>query len=179
MRGGQEGGKHAVVCFEHSFHGRSMGALSVTRNKKYQTPFEPLIPGVRAGVLNDYNGLEELIKEDTCGVILEPIQGEGGVNAAEVDWVRAVVRRAREVGAVVIFDEIQVRATLLICFVAGAGKSGLACPHARRARRFFVSCSLGRGTQRREIHRRGLGASPTCVIRGTSLGLAKAPKTYR
>ncbi|KAI0309256.1 acetylornithine aminotransferase [Amylostereum chailletii] len=104
-RGGAS--KTAIVCFEQSFHGRSFGALSVTANAKYQDPFVPLVPGVRVGKLNAYEGLEELIKEDTCAVIMEPIQGEGGINAAEVDWVRAMVKRAREVGAVVIFDEIQ------------------------------------------------------------------------
>ncbi|KAA1466112.1 acetylornithine aminotransferase [Dentipellis sp. KUC8613] len=99
--------KHEIVCFEQSFHGRTLGALSVTANPKYQDPFAPLIPGVKVGKLNVEEGLRELIGEKTCAVIMEPIQGEGGVNAAEVNWVRQVVKRAREVGAVVIFDEIQ------------------------------------------------------------------------
>ncbi|KAI0068991.1 acetylornithine and succinylornithine aminotransferase [Artomyces pyxidatus] len=104
-RGGAS--KIEIVCFEQSFHGRSLGALSITSNSKYQDPFRPLLPGVRVGKLNVREGLEELIGEQTCAVVLEPIQGEGGVNAADVDWVREVVKRAREVGAVVIFDEIQ------------------------------------------------------------------------
>ncbi|KAI0040703.1 acetylornithine aminotransferase [Auriscalpium vulgare] len=104
-RGGER--KHEIVCFEQSFHGRSLGALSITVNAKYQSPFAPLLPGVRVGKLNVLEGLEDLITKDTCAVVLEPIQGEGGVNAAGVDWVRRVVTRAREVGAVVIFDEIQ------------------------------------------------------------------------
>ncbi|KAG6903369.1 hypothetical protein C0995_013122 [Termitomyces sp. Mi166 len=99
--------KTGIVCFEGSFHGRSMGALSVTANPKYQAPFAPLIPGVGVGRLNNYAGLEILINEDTCGVIVEPIQGEGGINAAQVDWLRALRQRCDEVGAVLIYDEVQ------------------------------------------------------------------------
>jgi len=104
-RGG--GTKTEIVCFEQSFHGRSFGALSVTSNSKYQDPFAPLVPGVRVGELNRYEGLKDLITDDTCAVIVEPIQGEGGVNSADVQWMRELVGRARETGAVVIFDEIQ------------------------------------------------------------------------
>ncbi|TFK76161.1 acetylornithine aminotransferase [Pluteus cervinus] len=99
--------KTRIACFEHSFHGRSMGALSVTINPKYQAPFEPLIPGVDVGRLNDMDGLEKLVGQDTCAVIVEPIQGEGGVNPANVEWLRALRKRCDEVGAVLIFDEIQ------------------------------------------------------------------------
>jgi acetylornithine aminotransferase len=102
--------KTEIVCFEQSFHGRSFGALSVTSNSKYQDPFAPLVPGVRVGKLNQSEGLKDLINENTCAVIVEPIQGEGGVNGAEVQWMRELVGRAREMGAVVIFDEIQVSA---------------------------------------------------------------------
>jgi acetylornithine aminotransferase len=105
-RGGLE--KIEIVCFEQSFHGRTFGALSITSNPKYQDPFAPLLPGVRVGKLNQHEGLNELITDKTCAVVLEPIQGEGGVNAANIDWVRKVVSRAKGVGAVVIFDEIQV-----------------------------------------------------------------------
>jgi len=102
--------KIEIVCFEQSFHGRSLGALSVTSNSKYQDPFSPLVPGIRVGQLNRSEDLENLITENTCAVIVEPIQGEGGVNSADVDWMRKLVRQARDKGAVVIFDEIQVRA---------------------------------------------------------------------
>lgn len=100
--------KIEIVCFEQSFHGRSFGALSVTSNSKYQDPFSPLVPGIRVGQLNRSEDLEDLITENTCAVIVEPIQGEGGVNSADVDWMRKLVRRARDTGAVIIFDEIQV-----------------------------------------------------------------------
>ncbi|KAI0003026.1 acetylornithine aminotransferase [Russula compacta] len=99
--------KTEIVCFEQSFHGRSFGALSVTSNSKYQDPFRPLVPGVRVGELNKSEGLEDLITENTCAVIVEPIQGEGGVNSADIQWMRKLVQRARDTGAVVIFDEIQ------------------------------------------------------------------------
>lgn len=99
--------KTEIVCFEQSFHGRSFGSLSVTSNSKYQDPFSPLIPGVRVGQLNRSEDLEDLITENTCAVIVEPLQGEGGVNSADVDWMRKVVRRAQDTGAVTIFDEIQ------------------------------------------------------------------------
>ncbi len=102
--------KTEIVCFEQSFHGRSLGALSVTSSSKYQDPFRPLVPGIRVGQLNRSEDLEDLITENTCAVIVEPIQGEGGVNSADVDWTRKLVRRARDTGAVIIFDEIQVSA---------------------------------------------------------------------
>lgn len=101
--------KTRIVCFENSFHGRSMGALSVTINAKYQKPFMPLIPGVDVGKLNDLEGLENLVGEDTCAVIVEPVQGEGGIHNASEEWLRALRKRCDDVGAVLIFDEIQVR----------------------------------------------------------------------
>jgi len=100
--------KTGIVCFENSFHGRSMGALSVTSNPKYQRPFEPLIPGISVGKLNDVAALKGLVSDDTCAVIVEPIQGEGGINAPSEAWLRALRKRCDEVGAVLIFDEIQV-----------------------------------------------------------------------
>ncbi|CAK5276041.1 unnamed protein product [Mycena citricolor] len=104
-RGGEQ--KTGIVCFENAFHGRSMGALSVTPNPKYQGPFAPLIPGVSVGKMNDHEGLQTLVTGETCAVIVEPIQGEGGVTAAHADWLIALRKRCDEVGAVLIFDEIQ------------------------------------------------------------------------
>lgn len=100
--------KTRIACFKNSFHGRSMGALSVTSNTKYQAPFTPLIPNVDVGKLNDYGGLQMLVTEDTYAVIVEPIQGEGGINTAETEWLKFLRKRCDEVGAVLIFDEIQV-----------------------------------------------------------------------
>ncbi|KAI3612574.1 acetylornithine aminotransferase [Moniliophthora roreri] len=103
----KECSKIRITSFEQSFHGRSTGALSVTNTPKYQLPFVPLVPGVDVGKLNNFDNLNTLIGEDTCAVIVEPIQGEGGINAASPDWLAAVRRRCDEVGAVLIFDEIQ------------------------------------------------------------------------
>jgi len=100
--------KIRIASFAGSFHGRTLGSLSVTNNAKYQVPFAPLLPGVDVGRLNDVEGLERLVTDDTCGVIVEPIQGEGGINVADMEWLRALRKRCDETGAVLIYDEIQV-----------------------------------------------------------------------
>lgn len=135
--------KDHIVCFENSFHGRSMGSLSVTSNPKYQKPFQPLIPHVDIGKLNDISALEQLITENTCGVIVEPIQGEGGINVPSEEWLRALRKRCNDVNAVLIYDEIQVctgargRVTTILIFLlrrsaacSGAAISGRipSCP---------------------------------------------------
>ncbi|KAK7060340.1 acetylornithine aminotransferase [Paramarasmius palmivorus] len=99
--------KIRIASFEQSFHGRSIGALSVTNTPKYQLPFAPLVPGIDIGKINDFGNLTALVGEDTCAVIVEPIQGEGGINAASQEWLAALRRRCDAVGAVLIFDEIQ------------------------------------------------------------------------
>jgi acetylornithine aminotransferase len=108
--GKQRGGdsKVGLVCFERAFHGRTFGALSVTPQPKYQKPFAPMVPGVKIGHLNDVAALETLVDETTCGVIVEPIQGEGGVYEATEEFLTALRERCNKVGAVLIYDEIQV-----------------------------------------------------------------------
>ncbi len=101
------GEKYEIVSFYNSFHGRTMGALSATPNPKYQKPFSPMIPGFRHGAYNDAAGINELVTENTCGVIVEPIQGEGGVNVATPNFLQTLRDRCNEVGAVLIYDEIQ------------------------------------------------------------------------
>ncbi|KAL2871962.1 acetylornithine transaminase [Aspergillus lucknowensis] len=101
------GAKHEIVSFNNSFHGRTMGALSATPNPKYQTPFSPMLPGFKYGKYNDVAQLQDLVTEKTCGVIVEPIQGEGGVHVATPEFLSALRKRCDEVGAVLIFDEIQ------------------------------------------------------------------------
>jgi acetylornithine aminotransferase len=101
------GAKHEFVSFFGSFHGRTMGALSATPNPKYQTPFAPMIPGFRYGAYNDVAQLDTLITDKTCGVIVEPIQGEGGVNVATPEFLLALRQRCDQVGAVLVYDEIQ------------------------------------------------------------------------
>ncbi|MCS7107454.1 MAG: aspartate aminotransferase family protein [Acidilobaceae archaeon] len=106
-------GRKKLVSFLGSFHGRSMGALSVTGNQSYRRPFEPLVPGVE---FLPYNSLESIkaIDQETAGVILEPVQGEGGVVPAKAEFFKAVAERSREVGALLIVDEVQ----------AGFGRTG-------------------------------------------------------
>jgi acetylornithine aminotransferase len=101
------GAKHEVVSFHNSFHGRTMGSLSATPNPKYQKPFAPMLPGFRYGTYNDVAAIKDLVTENTCGVIVEPIQGEGGVIVATEEFLVALAARCREVGAVLIYDEIQ------------------------------------------------------------------------
>ena len=101
------GNKYEVVSFQNSFHGRTMGSLSATPNAKYQKPFAPMLPGFKYGTYNDETSLESLITSHTCGVIVEPIQGEGGVNVANVSFLQALRDRCNKVGAVLIYDEIQ------------------------------------------------------------------------
>lgn len=96
-----------IVSFEGSFHGRTYGSLSATPNKKYQPPFGPMLPGFRYGTFNDVDAVPDLITKDTAGVIVEPIQGEGGINVATPEFLQALRKRCDEVGATLIFDEIQ------------------------------------------------------------------------
>ncbi|KAI1275878.1 acetylornithine and succinylornithine aminotransferase [Xylaria sp. FL0933] len=101
------GSKYELVSFQGSFHGRTMGSLSATPNPKYQKPFSPMVPGFKYGAYNDVGAINELVNDKTCGVIVEPIQGEGGVNVATDEFLIALAKRCREVGAVLIYDEIQ------------------------------------------------------------------------
>jgi len=101
------GEQHEIVSFNNSFHGRTMGALSATPNPKYQKPFSPMIPGFKYGTYNDETAVKGLVTEKTCGVIVEPIQGEGGVNVATPSFLQTLRNRCNEVGAVLIYDEIQ------------------------------------------------------------------------
>ncbi|KAI8343678.1 pyridoxal phosphate-dependent transferase [Chlamydoabsidia padenii] len=99
--------KYKVVAFTNAFHGRSMGALSATFNPKYQAPFAPLIPGFVTAPYNDIDGALKVIDQDTCGVIIEPFQGEGGVHAASEPFLKALRQRCDRMDALLIYDEIQ------------------------------------------------------------------------
>ena len=101
------GRKVEIVSFQNSFHGRTMGSLSATPNPKYQKPFAPMLPGFRYGTYNDEANINDLVTMETCGVIVEPIQGEGGVIVANSIFLQALRDRCNEVGAVLIYDEIQ------------------------------------------------------------------------
>lgn len=100
--------KTEIIAFENAFHGRTMGALSVTANPKYQAPFAPLIPGVHTANTNDIETVKQVIsKEKTAAVIIEPIQGEGGVNAVDETFLVELKKLCDENDVVLIYDEIQ------------------------------------------------------------------------
>lgn len=98
--------KTEIICFRNGFHGRTYGALSVTANEKYQAPFAPMVPGVRVCDV-DIGSVEAAIGPQTAGVIVEPIQGEGGVNVVPELFLVLLRKLCSEHRAVLIFDEIQ------------------------------------------------------------------------
>ncbi|WP_299025099.1 aspartate aminotransferase family protein [uncultured Thermanaerothrix sp.] len=100
-------GRKQVVATMRGFHGRTMGALSATWNKKYREPFEPLVPGFVHVPYNNLEAMQAAISEDTAAVILEIVQGEGGVYPAHPDYLRGVQALCRERGALLIIDEVQ------------------------------------------------------------------------
>jgi predicted acetylornithine/succinylornithine family transaminase len=99
--------KTQIVCFEHAFHGRTMGALALTPKAHYQDPFRPLMPDVVVAPFNDISALEKCIGPQTCAVFLEPVQGEGGIHPATPEFLRAMRARCEKVGALLVFDEVQ------------------------------------------------------------------------
>lgn len=102
-----QSGKYEFIAMNHSFHGRSMGAVSVTGNEHYRTPFEPLIGGVKYADFNDLESVKALVTEKTCAIILEPVQGEGGIYPAEEAFLQGVRKLCDENDILLIFDEIQ------------------------------------------------------------------------
>jgi acetylornithine/N-succinyldiaminopimelate aminotransferase len=100
-------GKTMIVAFSGSFHGRTMGAVAVTHREKYRAPFMPVMPDVRFAPFNDLAAAEAAISDDVCAVIVEPIQGEGGLSVATPEFLRTLRARCDAVGALLIFDEIQ------------------------------------------------------------------------
>lgn len=108
------GQDYEIIAMKHSFHGRSLGSLSVTGNDHYQEPFAPLIPGIRFAEFNNLNSVKVLFSEKTCGVIMETIQGEGGIYPASEEFLKGVRSLCDEHDALLILDEIQ----------CGMGRSG-------------------------------------------------------
>ena len=100
-------GRYQFIAMENSFHGRSMGALSVTEHEAYRTPFEPLIPWVSFARFNDLDSVRELVTEKTCAIILEPLQGEGGINTASEEFMKGIRELCDKEGILMICDEIQ------------------------------------------------------------------------
>ena len=100
-------GRYEFIAMEDSFHGRSMGALSVTGTEHYRTPFEPLIPGVKFAKYNDLDSVKALVSDKTCAIILEALQGEGGITPATDEFMKGLRQICDEEGILLICDEIQ------------------------------------------------------------------------
>ena len=98
---------HEIIAFNSSFHGRSLGALSVTGKESYRAPFEGLIPGIRFADFNDISSVRALVNEKTCAVIVEVVQGEGGIHKASREFMEGLEALRREHGLLLVFDEIQ------------------------------------------------------------------------
>ncbi|MCA9971661.1 MAG: aspartate aminotransferase family protein [Anaerolineales bacterium] len=117
--GEQGGGKTKIVAFGGGFHGRTVGALSVTYKAQYRAPFAPLMPDVTFVPFNDLELAAEAIDDATCAVIVEPVQGEGGVHPARFEFLPWLREQCDRHGALLIFDEVQ----------CGLGRSGRLWAH--------------------------------------------------
>ncbi|MCL7418557.1 MAG: aspartate aminotransferase family protein [Halalkalicoccus sp.] len=100
-------GRQKIVATRRGFHGRTMGSLAATWKQKYKKPFEPLAGAFEAVPYGDAEALAEAVDEETAAVILEPIQGEGGINPAPEGYLQAAREQCDETGAALVFDEIQ------------------------------------------------------------------------
>ena len=98
---------HEIIAMNHSFHGRSLGALAVTGNRHYQEPFDPMMPGVRFADFNDLESVKALISEKTCAVLMETVQGEGGIYPATQEFMAGVRALCDERDILLLLDEIQ------------------------------------------------------------------------
>ena len=98
---------HEIIAMNHAFHGRSLGALSITGTRHYQEPFEPLIPGVRFAEYNNLDSVKEQITEKTCAIFLETVQGEGGIYPAEKEFIEGIRAICDEHDILMVTDEIQ------------------------------------------------------------------------
>ena len=98
---------HEIIAMNHSFHGRSIGALSVTGNAHYQEPFEPLMPGVKFAEFNDLESVKALVTDKTCAILFETVQGEGGIYPATQEFLEGVRKLCDEKDILLILDEIQ------------------------------------------------------------------------
>lgn len=96
-----------IIAMESSFHGRTMGALSITGTKKYREAFEPLVGGVKFAKFNSLESVISLVNDKTCAIVMEPIQGEGGLHPASEEFINGIKKICDEKGILLIFDEIQ------------------------------------------------------------------------
>ena len=98
---------HEIIALNRSFHGRTFGALSVTGNAKYREPFEPMIGNIRFAEMNDFESIQANVNDKTCAIIMETVQGEGGIFPAEEDFLRKVRALCDEKDILLVLDEVQ------------------------------------------------------------------------
>lgn len=98
---------HEIIAMGHSFHGRTMGALALTGNEHYQKPFGPMISGIKFAEYNDLDSVKALVNDKTCAIILEPVQGEGGIYPADKEFIEEIRKICDEKDILMICDEVQ------------------------------------------------------------------------
>ena len=98
---------HEIIAMEHSFHGRTMGALSVTGNPKYREAFEPMIGNIRFAKMNDFESVLSQVTDKTCAILFETVQGEGGIYPAKEEFMKKIKALCEEKDILLILDEIQ------------------------------------------------------------------------
>ncbi|MCI5509522.1 MAG: aspartate aminotransferase family protein [Oliverpabstia sp.] len=125
---------HEIIAMKHSFHGRSLGALSVTGNTHYQEPFKPLIGGIRFAEFNNLESVKEQITDKTCAIIMETVQGEGGIYPADPEFLKGVRKLCDEKDILLILDEIQCgmgrTGTMFACQSYGVQPDVMTCAKA-------------------------------------------------
>ncbi len=104
---GREKGKYKIISMENSFHGRTLATVTMTGQAKYSKPFEPLPAGFSSVPFNDFDKLVSAVDKETAGIIIEPVQGEGGINVAEKEYLKKVRALCNEKDVLLIFDEVQ------------------------------------------------------------------------
>jgi predicted acetylornithine/succinylornithine family transaminase len=100
-------GKHEILTLDNAFHGRTYGALSATASEKYRKPYEPLVPGFRFVRFNDVDDLKSAFSPRVCAIIIEPLQGEGGIHSCSEEFLKSARQLCDQNQALLIFDEIQ------------------------------------------------------------------------
>ena len=112
---------HEIIAFNHSFHGRTMGALSVTGTEKYRHDFQPMIGNIVFAEMNDIDSVKNLINDKTCAILMETLQGEGGIYPADAAFIKEIRQICDEKDILLILDEIQ----------CGMGRTGYLCAYER------------------------------------------------
>jgi len=153
--------RYEIITAWCSFHGRTLVAITATGQPKYQKGYEPLPPGFRYVPFNDFDALQEAVGEHTCAILLEPVQGEGGVNVAEKDYLQRVRSFCDEKGLLLILDEVQ----------TGLGRTGWVYAHQHYGIKpdiMALAKGLGGGFP--------IGATlPRVHFRGKPFGLCRRP----